>query len=368
MQPAFSNRRQSIAFALLLAALLALPCMPFAGLDRRDAYASVALSHGPFPWIAEKIFDETEDADIVFLGSSHIWTSIDARYVQTRLSEESGVPGRVFTLGWPWPGFDACYVVARDLLERRHVHMLVISDEFDDSGLRNDFPHARSTRWFRLAENSEALAGLPWLDRARLYGGAVLGMPRHLLSVARPNLRADPAKKSANYWTTDYRAADFRERLGALRARRNHDKTSVFQAYTAHGDATPADVLVFSPETRDAFEFSRPGIAPYQLHFARKLAKLCMERHTKLVMLHTPTLPESWRTTVAERERWSEALAAPVEIVGIPEATLFAGIPADDVPKLFYNDTHLNENGQDLFTPLITPALLDLYDSARNRR
>jgi hypothetical protein len=42
------------------------------------------------------------------------------------------------------------------------------------------------SRWFRIGEDSEALAGLPWIAQARLYGGAVLGMPRQLLSLAAP--------------------------------------------------------------------------------------------------------------------------------------------------------------------------------------
>jgi hypothetical protein len=183
MSTAFSSPRQAAAFALLLAVLLALPAL-VAGtgwLDRRDVYPAIPWKYGPFPWIQQKIFAETKDVDMVFLGSSHIWSAVDTPYLQKKLTEQLGREAEVFTLGWPWPGFDASYTIARDLLDHRRVHTLVIDDEGG-----SDVPHVNSSRWFRIGEDSEALAGLPWIAQARLYGGAVLGMPRQLLSLAAP--------------------------------------------------------------------------------------------------------------------------------------------------------------------------------------
>src|SRR3954453_8385081 len=124
MKPAFSSPRQASAFALLLASLLAMPAvMARTGrLHRRDVYPTIAWKYGPFPWIQQKIFAETRDADMVFLGSSHLWNAINTPYVQARLSERLGREAEVFSLGWPWAGFDAAYVIARDLLDHRRVH------------------------------------------------------------------------------------------------------------------------------------------------------------------------------------------------------------------------------------------------------
>jgi len=128
MRPAFSSPRQAAAFALLLAVLLVLPALVArtGWLKRRDVYPAIAWKYGPFPWIQQKIFAETRDADMVFLGSSHIWSAINTPYVQQRLSAQLGREAEVFTLGWPWAGFDASYVIARDLLDHRRVHTLVI--------------------------------------------------------------------------------------------------------------------------------------------------------------------------------------------------------------------------------------------------
>ena len=68
--------------------------------------------------------------------------------------------------------------------------------------------------------------------------------------------------------------------------------------------------------------------------------------------------------TIAERQFWPEVLGVPADIVGIPPAKLFAGIADADAAKLFYDDGHLNINGQDVFTPIITPEMLKLNSTS----
>jgi len=362
MAPAFSSSRQAAAFALLLAVLLALPALVArtGWLKRRDVYPTIPTKYGPFSWIQRQIFIETNDVDIAFLGSSHIWNGVDTPFVQKQLSERLGREAAVFTLGWPWPGYDAMYVIAADLLEHRRVRMLVIYDEHRSA----DTPHLHSSRWFRIGENTAVLAGLPFTGQAALYGGAVLGMPRHLLSLVRSNRLEDPAHCPTSSWNTFYRAPNFAEQLGALRARIAFNYLPDFSPYQPPSAATPADVVVYSADTRGAFTFTGPPTPPYQRHFARKLAQLCREHGTRLVVLHLPELHERKQATIPERELWPEVWSAPVDIVGIPGAKLFAGIPAADLPKLFYDPVHMNQNGQELFTRLITPALLKLYDAS----
>jgi hypothetical protein len=365
MAPAFSSGRQATAFALLLAVLLALPAL-VAGtgwLDRRDVYSAIPWKFAPSPWLQQQIFVEKKAVDMAFAGSSHIWCAVDAPYVRQQLSERLGREAEVFTLGWPWPGFDALYIIARDLLERRRVQMLVVCDE--DRGA--DAPHLHSARWFRMGEDSQELVGLPLRGQVSLYGGAVLGMPRHLLSLARPNLLEDPAVCRPNFWNTYYHAPNLAEQYGTLRARLAYGVSPDFVSCQPRGDAKPTDARVYSSDTRASFEFTGRATQPYQLHFAQKLARLCQQQGTRLVVLHTPRLRELGQTAISERRLWSEEWGTPVDLVGIAPARLFAGIAADDVPKLFYEDGHLNQNGQEMFTPLITPALLRLYDCCNCR-
>jgi hypothetical protein len=363
MRPAFSSPRHVAAFGLVLALLLALPELvaKTGWLNRRDVYPAIPWKYGPFPWIQQKIFDETGDVDVVFMGSSHIWNGVDAPYVQQRFSEYLGRDAKVFSLCWPWPGLDALYIIARDLLDHRHVRMLVV---YDLGGV--DVPQMHSARWFRIGENSEALAGLPWLSQLSLYGGAVLSMPRQLLSVVRPNLLDDPTKVHATFWDTYYRAPNIAQQLGTLRTHLGWDVSPNFVPFHAHGNATPADVVIYSPETRDAFQFSS-AVHAYQLRFAQKLARLCQQRKTRLVVLKMPLFGETGPIAVDASELSPGVLDSPIDIIGIPGERLFGGLSVADVQKLFYDPGHFNENGLEMFTPLITPTLLKLYADTIHR-
>jgi hypothetical protein len=363
MKPAFSSGRQAAAWALLLATLLALPCLlaKTGWLRRDEVYPSIPARFGPFAWIQQAIYTDAGDVDLAFVGSSKIWNGIDTPYVEKAFSERLGRQARVITLGWPWAGFDEVYFIARDLLDRHHVRTLVV---YDDSS-NEDMPQTTSFRVFRIGENSEALRGLPLLAQVRLYGGAVLAAPRQLLSVLRPAV--GPTVSVASDWTSAFQAPPTAERLGSLRARLSGARSPHFIQLSPAVQASPADALIYGDETRASFKFMGPALAPYQLHFARKLAQLCRDRGTQLVVLHVPTFTERDEAEVRERVLWPDILGRDVKLVGIPPARMFAAMSRTDVEALFYEGVHLNRNGQDVFTPLITPSLLKLYDLSATR-
>ena len=86
MRPAFSSTKQAAAFAGLLLALLLSPVLVGKNLlpPREQAYAVPGWSNGPYPWIRNQIFEETNDIDIAIIGSSHIWNAINTPYVPIR--------------------------------------------------------------------------------------------------------------------------------------------------------------------------------------------------------------------------------------------------------------------------------------------
>lgn len=125
--------------------------------------------------------------------------------------------------------------------------------------------------------------------------------------------------------------------------------------------------MIYSPATQGAFEFTGPATPPYHLDFARKLAHLCQERGTRLVVLYLPQFNERGQAVIRQRCLWSAEFSAPVDLVGVPPKKLFAGIPEADISKLYYNAPHMNQNGQEFFTAIITPALLKLYAATTNQ-
>ena len=155
MPPAFSSTRQAAAFALLLLLLLLSPVL--AGRKflppREQAYASLSWGSGPYPWIRHEIFEETNDIDIAFMGSSHILHAVDTPYVQAQLSEKLGRPAVVRTIAWGGAGYDALFFVARDLMAHRKLKLLVFYDEYNAPGIRN----TAADCWFRCGENAPVL-------------------------------------------------------------------------------------------------------------------------------------------------------------------------------------------------------------------
>jgi hypothetical protein len=365
MAPAFSSTRQAAAFSLLLLVLLLLPAVMGRPLlpPREEIYPAITWRFGPFNHIRRQIFEEKADIDIVFIGSSSLWSGIDTSYVQAELSKKLGRPAVVLTLGWAWSGFDALYLISQDLLQHRKVRMLVFYDEYNPE----DCPHSAAPRWFRFGDNAEMLQGLPFRIQASYYFAAVLGMPQNLISLIRPNLTDELIDPKNNHWKTFFQAPNSAEKMGALTSEQMKTGGS-FVPFVPHGNARPADVCVYSPATKAQFQFSGTPLAAWQLRLAQKFAVTAREHGAKLVYLHL--LPEADKTDTAfiqERAFWPEALHADVTMVGIAPARLYSGISEDDLPKLFYTFRHFNKNGQQFFTRLITPSLLQIYDNQKNR-
>jgi hypothetical protein len=362
MRPAFSSTRQAAAFATLLLVLLLLPALMGRSWlpPREQIYSSISWHFGSYPYLHQQIFEEKTDIDIAFMGASHIWFGIDTPYIQKELSRKVGHNAVVTSLGWQWPGFDAVYFILEDLLRNRKVHMLVLCDESTTEAMR---PHTMSHRWFRFGDNADELAGLPMKMMMSYYSSAILGMPRNLLCLMRSNLPADLEASQKNFVETKYRAPNPAMRMGSLAIQLGYGFDTNFVAYQPTTAAQPSDVCLYSPETEAKFKFTGPRITSLQLYFARKIVALAREHHTKLVILHFPNIAETRSPLIPERECWPGLLGGDVSLVGIPPATLFEGMTDAEVLKLFCDSNHLNRNGQEYFTPIVTPSLLQIYDS-----
>jgi hypothetical protein len=127
-----------------------------------------------------------------------------------------------------------------------------------------------------------------------------------------------------------------------------------------------SDVSVYSPATKTNFEFSGPPAPPLQLHFARLFSALAKEHGVKLVYLHLPESTEMRLPVVREKEFWPEAMNADLVMVGIAPQKLFNGLKDKDIFKLYLDPFHFNANGVKYFTPLVTPALRQIYEEANH--
>jgi hypothetical protein len=368
MRPAFSSRRQAIGFLALLLGLLALPGLTaISGVKggRRDLYSDVPVSVEPFRWVQSQVFSERSDIDLAFVGSSRLMFGINTRYVRARLSEQLGRPATVVTIGWGFSGYDSLYYVVRDLLSRRRARTLVIYDEYNCfPGLPYpDHPSVPAGYLFRWNDAAATLAGLSAYDQLRAYAAATLLAPRQLAKPLHPDAVFTLEGRGGSIVNPLVRAGDLVAQLGSARARLRRSWQPDFIAFAS--PAPRGDAAVFPGPAGDLFAFHGPPTPSYERHFARLLAELCQARGVRLWMLHPPTYAEFGSSLVPERERPEDIFGRPVPLLGIPGARLFAGVRPADLPQYFVDDVHLNQNGQDLFTSALTPALLKLYAADR---
>src|ERR1700734_2115969 len=131
MRPAFSSTKHAAAFAALLLLFLAGPWLS----ARRilplpnHTYSSESVKYELFPWVQKFVSEETNDIDIAFIGSSHMGWDIETTYVERKLDERMGHKTTVCTVSYLFPGYDALYFFAKDLLAHRRVKTIVFCDE-----------------------------------------------------------------------------------------------------------------------------------------------------------------------------------------------------------------------------------------------
>jgi hypothetical protein len=198
------------------------------------------------------------------------------------------------------------------------------------------------------------------------YFAAVAGMPRNLLDMLRPNLPAD--LNAVSTWEIRGKGPNLASHLGAITTRVGFRpapdaEPGPFVEFTPQTGVTPADVCIYSQDTKTNFVFSSAALPPMELHFIQKLTALAQDNDCKLVVVHNPKFDERHSPVISEPVFWPDILPGPITRIGIPPATLFRGLTDDDIKKLYGDSLHLNENGQRYFTSLMTPALLKIYES-----
>jgi hypothetical protein len=365
MRPVFSSTKDAAGFALLLLVILLSPLWMQGRLvpPRIEAYyAAGPQAARDFSWVRNQVFADKTDLDIAFMGSSHIEEDIDTPYIQAELSERLGRPAVVRTIGWGGAGYDMLYFVARDLLAHRKVRMMVFYDE--DAGTDR---HKQRPGFFRFAQDSELLRGLPLREQASFYLCNIIGMPRDLICALHPDIPESAPVSPEDVWQPHADKPSLSSQLGALSFSKGYtadqEAYAPFIAFSPVTDAKASEVLVYPPD-RSGFEFSSDPLPVWEAVFAQRFFSLLTEYHVTPVMVHFPVLAEARLPVIRERADWPEFFKGDVHLVGIPPGEMFAGLSDEDVKKLFSDPSHLNRNGQQYLTRLLAPALIQLYEES----
>lgn len=345
LRPAFASRRAALCFLSLVAAILLLPAIiSWSGMiHRRQSYEIMTSNHGAYSFVAHEIFDNNGDIDLLFLGSSVLFAGVDTPQVQRELSAQLGRPARVLTFGHYFNSADVLYMELRDTLERKRIRMVILSIPRMPY---SDGPSTTGCRFLRHTEAWEIFDQVPLKYKAAMYACTLLRAPRDILSIIRQN----PSSISPTPFAKDL-GADKAE-IGLGRDPRT------FTRFTPTSPSIAGEQMIYSPETRENFSFRDHEIPFYQGLFLEKIAQLCRQKQVPLAILNIPQPTERNSNRVIER---TTDFVLDVPLIGVPPATLFAGLNGEEIDQLRFDDAHFNANGSEFFTRTVMPAILEVY-------
>jgi hypothetical protein len=347
LRPAFSSPAQIISFILLIVFAILLPIFIAATgkITRRNSYEIMPEQHGAYSFVKTEIFDNGEDIDILFVGSSIQWNAIDTPQVQRALSDAAGRLARVVSFGFNFNGIDIPYVQLRDVIERKRVRMVVFSVPRLPF---NDGPNATGYEFLRYGEYADTTGDLPFKYKTALFAANVLRSPHDLLTLLRGN-KSKPSKYAADLGANQ-------EVLGMGR------KPEKFVGFLPPSPVVRTSRLLFSDATRNQFEFTNETLPPYQDHYMNELVELLHRNRIPLAMINVPQYNERLSPRVIERFDWAATFNSDIPLIGIAPTTLFAGLTPAEVELLHCDQYHLNKNGNEFFTRTVLPAILEVYE------
>ena len=347
MDEPFTGNRQAVAFACLLGLCLVLPLLSAVVRDgrRERLYDQVPTTGGPYRFIEQQLFQERGDLDVVAVGGSYVWAGLDPLVVEQELGRVLRRPAVAINLASNWHGEDFSFHVVRDLLERRKVKMLVLSLSLPYAA--SPHPHPLARHWITLADVPVLDPRISVIYRLQLIGATLIGAPRQLLSLARPNLRGQ------DRYDSTHGAGLFRIGFGG----------APFEPFRPPPPRLSAPEVLY-PGGRAAVRFTGDPLPSNEAYYLARLAELARRHGITTAIVHMPFYfgdGVALADTVEERQDWTQVFGPGSAFVASPPARLFRGFAPPDLTR-FFSDTHLNANGAEFFTGAIAPALAAIYD------
>lgn len=358
MNPAFHSIRAAVGFGLVLTVSLVLPViLKSTGLPTRDqAFSTLPTAAGPVSMIKQLIYDDSGRADILFVGSSLIKTDVQAGLLARLVKERIGRPVRVDILELNWYGADQQYFMLKDYLGHHPAPRLVILHVPQIHAYENR-PHPQAYRWLRYGDLPSIREGLPLLSSLQMYGEMVLGSPRQLLSLLRPNLLGPEEPVPAVQLATSEAFDGTTAGIAPAAVEAGGPSAQVPQA--ALLSPTASVFQVTKPRLLGEYRFE---IGPYNLIFLRRMADLVKSAGSALTLIHLPLGQDPVSGTIQELEPWREVFGPNIQEIAISKERLFQQL---DVAQFYYSgDAHMNPLGGERFTDSIAAPVAEAYVAA----
>jgi hypothetical protein len=345
-----------MAFGLSLVCFLALPLLlRELGLPSREqAFSMVPVGAGRVSEMKSAIYDHTANADVVILGSSVIQTDVHPEKLSEDLSRELGHPVRALDLGMSWYGADMQYFLLHDYLAHHSAPKLVVLHVPQAHATTNE-PHPQAYRWLRYGDVPGFPRAFPPFANVQMYAEMVLGAPRQLLSLVRPNVVAPDDQPSP---------AQAAPPPGSVS---DSDTTDIGPLPVPAASLEPTDSPLFVQVKPSLMGDNRFRLGDYTLYFLKQIAALVRKSGSSLVLIHAPLGDGKEPSTgrVAEITDWSKVFGRDVKMIAIPMETLYRG--TDPAPFYGTHDIHMSWRGGARFTESVAGAVAKAFNEAESQ-
>lgn len=341
------KNKRVLTYCVVIILFLLLPVIiDFLGLrnntENFKSLPSNDLGHpSPYVFIADEMSRTEEPVDILILGSSFGWTGLDASIIASELSKEIGRKTAVLNFCSNWRGEDQYLILLRDLLLKRKVNMVLITQPIWEYQKQYSW-HFRASYFMRFSDRY-LLSGLSLNDKVSWYSHLVLGAPRQLLSAIRPNIPLNPIPHSSTFGTMLKKKGFNGENFVQFK-----QVPVVNKINRTYNDSF----------TNTHYKIMDSKFPEFQTFWMNHLSSLLTKRNISKALISIPI----WST---RNDKYVKIYSELFDIydstfIGIPPYELFGEMKPEKQNLFFYNE-HMNYNGAKYFTESIVKKIIETY-------
>jgi hypothetical protein len=354
----FRKTWHAIAAAALIGGVTLAPLAleTLAPASPEKVWQGVPAIYGNFYTIGSELA-KPGDIDVLVVGSSDSWTSLDPRIIKERLEAKYGRPMRVLNLSTNWPGDERNASIVRDAIKTHKVRLVLIPE----TDAVQTTPHELAKYWWRPSVSTN---GLETQQAAELYLMSAIGLPRQVWARFQSPETAPLMDSYANY------LKEQTERLGFNAAKtgwKSHYETDESKRRQYVDQEPPAvsinpENLFYSGEPDDYFDV-RPDYTWMQTFFVLTIREMVTKQGG---LFATFSIPTHFQNTPLEKAwvRNHRGVERNWPIIGISMTNLFPGMDFEQMRDFYGNESHLNESGARAYTRALLPAIEKLYADA----
>ena len=347
VNPLFLSTSNAILFCIVIFIFLIAPFFvdKFSNLTVKSCYLATPTRGGDYGFISRETFDKKGAVDVLILGSSFMWTGVNAEIIKNEIDRKAKIDSNVINFGTNWKSMALLYRLFKDISDNRKVKMLMIP-ALTLSEVKKEQMHILSKYWlpFDLIMENKKEFNIDFLIKS--YAIKLLGLPRQLLSLVRNDFNEntfDTSKYGSYLVPAGYYGRPFFKKEYEA----PHIKPSELLKGISHHD-----LVSRKSELKDSSRVA----------FIKLILQLAERKGTRVIFLKPKQCPSD-KGGADETVFIPAAFKKKVHVISLNDNELYPSLSKTEVENMYYNKNHLNSNGNKYFTKTILPAIMEIYEN-----